>query len=120
MTARPKTFRRFLEHCEAFIESVVQEAGLRDRGEVLELEPYVHLRRENSAVRVCFGLISYVLGIDLPDEVFSDPTFQRMYFSAVDMVCWANVSVVCALESARGVIDIIFPLARICIRITWN
>ena len=90
------TFRRFLEHCDAYIGCVVQEAELRDRGEVLELEEYVHLRRENSAVRVCFGMISYALGIDLPDEVFSDPTFQTIYFSAVDMVCWANVSMMSA------------------------
>lgn len=76
---------------------MVQEAGLRDCGEVLELEDYVHLRRENSAVRVCFGMISYILGIDLPEEVFEDPIFQQIYFSAVDMVCWANVSVPCAL-----------------------
>ncbi|KAI0307215.1 terpenoid synthase [Multifurca ochricompacta] len=89
-TIKPRTFRRFLEHCDAYIDSVVQEAGLRDRGEILKLDEYIHLRRENSAVRVCFGVISYILGIDLPDEVFVDPVFQRIYFSAVDMVCWAN------------------------------
>ncbi|KAH9977837.1 terpenoid synthase [Lactifluus volemus] len=89
-TVKPKTFRRFLEHCDAYIESVVQEAGLRDHGDVLELEEYIRLRRENSAVRVCFGMISYILGIDLPDDVFEDPTFQKIYYCAVDMVCWAN------------------------------
>ncbi|KAI9466992.1 terpenoid synthase [Lactarius psammicola] len=79
-TIKPKTLRRFLEHCDAYIDSVVEEARLRDHGEVLELEEYVHLRRENSGVRICFGLISYILGIDLPDEVFSDPNFQKIYF----------------------------------------
>jgi hypothetical protein len=99
-TVKPKTFRRFLEHCDAYIESVVQEAGLRDHGDVLELEEYIRLRRENSAVRVCFGMISYILGIDLPDDVFEDPTFQKIYYCAVDMVCWANVSKnVCVLTN---------------------
>jgi Terpene synthase family 2, C-terminal metal binding len=98
-TAKPKTFRRFLEHCDAYIESVVREAGLRDHGDVLELEEYIRLRRENSAVRVCFGMISYILGVDLPDEVFEDPTFQKIYYSAVDMVCWANVSKRCVLTN---------------------
>lgn len=115
-TVKPKTFRRFLEHCDAYVESVVQEAGLRDRKEVLELEEYVHLRRENSAVRVCFGMISYILGIDLPDEVFADPNFQKVYFSAVDMVCWANVSMECAPQGE----NLITLFARIFIRITWN
>ena len=86
-------FLRFLDHCDAYIDSVIQEASLRDRGEVLELEDYVLLRRENSAVRVCFGMIPYILGIDLPKEVFEDPVFEKIYFKAVDMVCWANVSI---------------------------
>jgi Terpene synthase family 2, C-terminal metal binding len=98
-TVKPRTFRRFLEHCDAYIESVVREAGLRDHGDVLELEEYIRLRRENSAVRVCFGMISYILGIDLPDDVFEDPTFQKIYYSAVDMVCWANVSKRCVLTN---------------------
>jgi hypothetical protein len=98
-TIKPRTFRRFLEHCDAYIESVVREAGLRDHGDVLELEEYIRLRRENSAVRVCFGMISYILGIDLPDDVFEDPTFQKIYYSAVDMVCWANVSKRCVLTN---------------------
>jgi hypothetical protein len=96
---KPNAFRRFLDHCDAYIDSVIQEARLRDRGEVLELEDYVHLRRENSAVRVCFGMIPYILGIDLPEEVFTDPNFEKVYFSAVDMVCWANVSI----GSDRGI-----------------
>ncbi len=86
-------FRRFLAHCDVYIDSVIEEARLRDHGEVLGLEDYVDLRRENSAVRVCFGMIPYILGIDLPEEVFDDPIFEKMYFNAVDMVCWANVSI---------------------------
>ena len=107
---KPRTFRRFLEHCDAYIDSVVQEAGLRDHGEVLELEEYVHLRRENSAVRVCFGMISYSLGIDLPEEVFEDSTFQEVYFSAVDMVCWANVSKYC-VPTVRRADCLVFPMS---------
>jgi hypothetical protein len=107
---KPRTFRRFLEHCEAYIDSVVQEAGLRDYGEILELEEYVHLRRENSAVRVCFGMISYSLGIDLPEEVFEDSTFQKVYFSAVDMVCWANVSK-CCVPTNRRADCLVFPMS---------
>jgi hypothetical protein len=101
-TIEPNTFRRFLAHCDAYIDSVIQEARLRDDGEVLAFEDYVHLRRENSAVRVCFGMISYIVGIDLPEVVFADPNFQKMYFSAVDMVCLSNVSVFCKWLSARN------------------
>jgi Terpene synthase family 2, C-terminal metal binding len=90
-TARPGTFRRFLDSSQAYINGVVEEARLRERREVADLDGYLLLRRENSAVRLCFGFIEYALGIDLPDEVFADPIFQKIYFASLDMVIWANV-----------------------------
>ena len=95
-------FRQFLANCETYVDSVVQEAGLRDRGEVLGFKDYVHLRRENSAVRVCFDMIPYILDIDLPKDVLADPIFQKIYFSAVDMVCLANVSIFCKRPRSRS------------------
>lgn len=88
----PKSFKRFAELCKNYIEAVSREAELRERDEIPEFETFKHLRRENSAVRLCYGLIEQALGIDLPDEVFENPVFKRMYLSAVDMVAWSNVS----------------------------
>jgi hypothetical protein len=85
--------RRFLIHCENYINCVVTEAELRERGEVLDLPSFTALRRENSAIRLCFGLFEYVLGIDLPDDVFEDPVFMSLYWAAADMVCWSNVGI---------------------------
>ncbi|TFY71414.1 hypothetical protein EVG20_g1594 [Dentipellis fragilis] len=101
-TCKPKTFRRFLQHGQDYIDCVVDEAGLRERGEVLDLDSYLVLRRENSAVRLCFGLIPFALGIDLPDEVYADPVFERIYFAGVDMVCWANDLYSYNMEQAKG------------------
>ena len=91
-TAGANCRRRFLEHCEDYIEAISKEAEYRERDEVLDMERYETLRRENSAVRLCFMLAMYALGIDLPDEVFEDSTFMTVYFAACDLVCWANVS----------------------------
>jgi Terpene synthase family 2, C-terminal metal binding len=90
-TSAPRSFRRFLRHSEDYIECVAREAEYRERGEVLDMESFKHLRRENSAIRLCFGLLEYSLGIDLPDEVFENPVFASLYWAAADMVCWANV-----------------------------
>lgn len=90
--AGPNTSRRFLEHCYHYIEGVSREAQLREDGEVLDLDAFMPLRRENSAVRLCFGLFEYVLGLDLPQEVFDDQTFMEAYWSATDLICWANAS----------------------------
>lgn len=91
--AKPTCFRRFLQHCEDYIEAISKEAEYREAGQVLDMASFEDLRRENSAIRLCFGLFEYALGIDLPDEVFTDSTFMCLYWAAADMVCWSNVSV---------------------------
>ena len=90
--AGPASYRRFLVHCADYINAVVREAELRERGEVLNLASYLPLRRENSAIRLCFGLFETALEIDLPDIVFQDEQFMTLYWAAADMVCWSNVS----------------------------
>jgi len=100
--AGPGCLRRFLKHCDDYIECVATEAKLRERGEVLDLASFILLRRENSAVRLCFGLFEYVLGIDLPDSVFEDPIFMSLYWAATDMVCWSNDVYSYDMEQAKG------------------
>lgn len=90
--AGPNAVRRFLAHSASYIDGVIKEAELRERGEVLNVEEFQGLRRENSAVRVCFDLAECLLNIDLPDEVFEDPAFLEVYYAATDMVCWSNVN----------------------------
>lgn len=90
-SAGPQSFRRFLKLSEDYIDCVTKEAEYRERNEVIDIESFKHLRRENSGAPVVFGLIECTLGIDLPDEVFRDETFSRIYWAAVDMVWWANV-----------------------------
>ncbi|KAF5366980.1 hypothetical protein D9758_003966 [Tetrapyrgos nigripes] len=97
-----ETSRRFLVHCADYIECVSREAELRERGEVLDVESFTHLRRENSAIRLCFGLFEYCLGIDLPPKVFDDPTFMEAYWAAADLVCWANDVYSYNMEQAKG------------------
>ncbi|TFY60033.1 hypothetical protein EVG20_g7573 [Dentipellis fragilis] len=98
----PNAFRRFLKHSEDYIDCVAKEAEYRERGEVLDMEAFKHLRRENSAIRLCFGLFEFTLGIDLPDSVFEDPVFSSMYWAAADMVCWANDVYSYNMEQAKG------------------
>ena len=91
-TCGPRCFARFVQHCVDYVASFIHEAELREQHTVLDPGAYRDLRREGSATRTCFGLLEYTLGIDLPDNVFKNETFQTMYWAAVDMVCWANVS----------------------------
>ncbi|KAH9934236.1 terpenoid synthase [Fomitopsis serialis] len=102
-SAGPGCVRRFLRDCEGYIDAVAQEAGYRERGVVLDAASYQALRRENSAVRPCFALIEYCLGVDLPDEVFDDPAFMVLYWATADMVNWSNDIYSYSVEQAQGI-----------------
>ncbi|OCH86166.1 terpenoid synthase [Obba rivulosa] len=98
----PICYRRLVQLCSDYINAVAVEAGLRARGVVLEVDAYVRLRRDNSAVRFSFGLFGSILGVDLPDEVYENPVFSRMNDAAIDMVCWANDLYSYNMEQAMG------------------
>jgi hypothetical protein len=83
--------RRFFDLCETYTQCVGREAELRERGEVLGLQEFIPHRRQNSAVMLCFTLVEYILGVDLDDTVYEDPTFMNAYWAACDYVCWSNV-----------------------------
>ncbi|KAH8100908.1 terpenoid synthase [Cristinia sonorae] len=98
----PACYARFLKHCEDYIIAVGKEAYYREYGLVLDLESYEKLRRENSAVRTCFGLFGLTLGLDLPDEVFNNEVMMRVHLAAVDMVCWSNDLYSYNMEQSMG------------------
>ena len=89
--ASPKFHERFIKHCIDYFDSVLPETDLRMKDNVMTLEEYVPHRRENGGVRPCFDLFEYVFNINLPDEVFEDEAFMRVYFAAVDAIGWSNV-----------------------------
>jgi hypothetical protein len=93
--AGPRNVRRFINLWELYTDAVAKEAELRERDQVLDLESFTLLRRDNSAVLLCFSLIEYALGIDLEDEVYEDVNFMDAYWAACDYVCWTNVCFYC-------------------------
>ncbi|EJD45635.1 terpenoid synthase [Auricularia subglabra TFB-10046 SS5] len=97
------SFKRFATRCEAYYQATTTEAGLRERGEVLKLEAYEHLRRENSAVRACLAIMEFALGLDIPDHVYDNEHFSAVYWAVVDMVCWVSDDIYSyAVERATG------------------
>ncbi|KAJ3515769.1 hypothetical protein NMY22_g14362 [Coprinellus aureogranulatus] len=100
--AGPNNVRRFQALCEDFTRCVAREAELRERGEVLTLEDYIPLRRQNSGVPLCLGLVEYVLGIDLPDAVFENQDFMDAFWAVVDFVCWSNDIYSYDMEQSKG------------------
>jgi len=100
--AGPRNVRRFINLWELYTDAVAKEAELRERDQVLDLESFTLLRRDNSAVLLCFSLIEYALGIDLEDEVYEDVNFMDAYWAACDYVCWTNDVYSYDVEQSKG------------------
>ncbi|CAL1716798.1 unnamed protein product [Somion occarium] len=100
--ASPGCYERFLKHSADYVDAVAQEAANREQGHVLDEKSFEALRRENSAIRLCFGLFEFVLGVDLPNEVFENSEFMNLYWAAADMICWSNDVYSYNMEQAKG------------------
>jgi len=103
--AGPHSARRFIDNMCSYVETVGKEAELREKNEVLDIPGYVALRRETGAVRPCFDLVEYCLGLDLPAYVHDDPVFNSGYNAAMDLVSWANDLFSYNIEQAKGQSD---------------
>lgn len=74
---------------ESYFDAQCQEADSKD---VPDLDSYIRFRRDASGCKLCFTLIEYANGLNLPDEVFQDSNIRALQEIANDIVSWSNVS----------------------------
>ncbi|KAF9223486.1 terpenoid synthase [Gyrodon lividus] len=60
------------------------------------------MRRSNSANHISFDFVAFGLGLDLPDELFENPAFVKVYFAASDMIWWSNDVYSFKMEHSKG------------------
>ena len=80
--------RRFFDAMEVYFDAQCLEA---DSKGVPDMDSYIRFRRDASGCNPCFTLIEYANGLNLPDEVFEDPTIRTLQETANDIVSWSNV-----------------------------
>nr|BBH51506.1 putative sesquiterpene synthase [Clitopilus sp.] len=100
--AGPDVARRFITNFCNYVDRVAREAILREKNEVLDIPSYILFRRETSAVKTCFDIVEYCLGLNLPQYVHDDPVFVSGYNAAMDLVFWANDLFSYNMEQAKG------------------
>ncbi|KAI0327815.1 terpenoid synthase [Cubamyces sp. BRFM 1775] len=100
-TAGPGCTKRFIDTMDLFFKAVVQQAKDRSRGDIPALEEYIALRWDTSGCKPCFALIEYAAGIDLPEEVISDPTIRALEEATNSLVTWSNDIFSYNVEQAR-------------------
>jgi len=77
---------------EEWFKGVAREAQSRKDGIIPGVEEFIPIRRQTSAIALGFHMIEYALGIELPEKVLEDPTFQTLFNCAVDFIALKNVS----------------------------
>ena len=85
--------KRFIHAMDLFFKAVAIQARDRAAGVVPDLEDYIVMRRDTSSCKICWTLIEYANGLDLPDEVMDHPIVQSLDEATNDLVTWSNVSI---------------------------
>ncbi|KAG1784709.1 isoprenoid synthase domain-containing protein [Suillus plorans] len=101
-TAGPGCTERFIHASELFFAAVAKQVDDRTKGNMYDLESYVALRQNLSAVKIGFPLIEFVAQIDLPDEVVSHPVVMALQDATNDHTIWSNDIFSYNMEQSRG------------------
>ncbi|KAG2139215.1 isoprenoid synthase domain-containing protein [Suillus clintonianus] len=89
-TGGPGCTERFIHTMDVRFISAAKDVDNRAKGHVNDIESYIELRRDLSGCKACFSLIKFVSGIDLPDEVVSDPVIMALEEATNNFVSWSN------------------------------
>lgn len=85
-TASEGTQRRFIETTQLYVDAIYQQVVNRRHDAIPDIETFIQLRRDTSAVKLVFALVEYSLNLNLPDAVFEDPTIQSLEQGANDIL----------------------------------
>ncbi|KAI0146266.1 isoprenoid synthase domain-containing protein [Xylariaceae sp. FL1272] len=95
------TFRtRFIASYEAYANAVAEQAELRSRAHVPDLETYFPMRRHTSGAPSTIAL--YEMDLDIPDSIREHPTILELDTLAVDLIVIANDLLSYNKEQAAG------------------
>lgn len=70
------------------MDAVVQQAEDRDDKHVRSIQGYFDVRRNTIGARPSFAILE--IDMDLPDEVFYDPTIVKLTALCIDMLILGN------------------------------
>ncbi|KAJ3824036.1 terpenoid synthase [Lentinula raphanica] len=90
----------FIEACDSYTTSVVEQAENREKHRTPDIETFLAIRRNDAGVRPFFALLH--LYSELPEGFLSDPLVELVLSLAVDMVAIGNDICSYNVEQARG------------------
>ncbi|KDQ10831.1 hypothetical protein BOTBODRAFT_177898 [Botryobasidium botryosum FD-172 SS1] len=88
--AAPGCQQRFLQTMNDYARAACDQVAHRVRHRDLDIDTYVQLRRDSSALFPVWTLVEFSLDLDLPDEVVYHPILEQLAIYANDLVAWCN------------------------------
>ncbi|CAE6435629.1 unnamed protein product [Rhizoctonia solani] len=98
----PTALHRFVKGAERYMEAAVKDTIDRAAGRDLTIDEYIQLRAESSGVEWAYAALEYSHGIELPDEVHSDPVVSELALAGNQILTWMNDIYSFSLEQAKG------------------
>lgn len=96
------TNKRFVDTAELYVKAAFQQTVNRSIDRIPTVQEFIMLRRSTSGVDLSFVVLEYSLGLNLPDEVHSDPTISELRMAANDIITWSNDIYSFPVEQSRG------------------
>ncbi|KAH9065032.1 terpenoid synthase [Lactarius vividus] len=99
-TASAQAQKRFIETFDAFLQAVAQEAADRAQKHIRNIQDYLAIRRDTTALRPCFAVLEF--DMNLPDKAVRHPVIEELCILTIDMILLTNDIASYNLEQARG------------------
>jgi Delta6-protoilludene synthase len=84
---------RFIKSFVEYVYAVIDEASDRARGSIRGIKDYLRLTRLTAGPYPCFFPIE--MDLDIPDEVMTHPSMERIRSLAAESMVLGNVGNVC-------------------------
>jgi len=81
---------RFARGVEIWFKAQIQQGGNRALSQILTIEKFILMRREAFGAAMVEAMVEYSVDIQVPDEVFKDPTVRAMLEAIHDLMAWPN------------------------------
>ncbi|MCA8003435.1 terpene synthase family protein [Burkholderia metallica] len=115
---------RFLRNFRDYLNAYTWEANNRVSGTIPGLKSYVDHRTLAGGIHMAFDLIEISRRIRISSEIFEDPKFRRIRYSAANVVCWHNDLFSFKKELASGdvhnLVVVIKNRDRCSLQQAWN
>ncbi|KDQ10830.1 hypothetical protein BOTBODRAFT_147563 [Botryobasidium botryosum FD-172 SS1] len=108
--ASPGCQERFLRTMDSYAHAASQQVINRVHHTDLDIDTYIKLRRDVSALFPVWTVVELSLGLDLPDEVAHHPVVERLGVYANDLVALCNDVYSFNCEQASGHYSNLVPI----------